>query len=152
MKLIKRSQQYESAVDKAVEYYNNKKYKQSLLKFQELAEFNFENLKVHEMLSRNYIMLNNINKAEKEYDIYVELVKKKNIFLKVKSFNDIIKKLDDPEKIKKKYDRLLKRKKLPTIEETGTAIELGFIYLSQKKYKKAEKMLLEFKDKFIQNN
>lgn len=152
MKRIKNKEQYENAVYIAVEYFNDGKYEKSLDNFLELSEYNYDNLKVHEMLAYNYIKINELAKAKKEFKLFLKMAGSKHKIKKMKSFNEVIKDLRDEKIVKKDYNKVVKKKKNITINDTQAVFEMGFIYLAKKRYKEAEKVFSQFKDRIALSN
>ncbi len=67
----------------------------------------------------------------------------------IKSFDDSILEIGDERKVKREYQKILKKKKKDiTISDTRVAIKMGMIYMSKMKYKEAEEIFKKFRKDF----
>ena len=148
MSTIDSKEQYETTVHEAAELFNNKKYEQSLVRFLQLADANYENTMVHEMLCENYLKLGNIQMAEKEYDTLIDLSKKQGRAPRMRSFHEVVNDLGDDREIEEDYQQMMDRSETASVpvEESEKAIKYGLILMSQGKFKEAEAALVRFKD------
>ncbi len=148
MKKIKDFKQYEKITYEAAQDFSKKKYNDSLKKFKLLADYNFENLKVHEMLVYNYLKLEEIEKSEEEFEVLLKLAREKNIHLQLKSFDELVDETEDIEVLEEHYEQILEKKneEVSLYEDTKTVFDLSFKYMAEGKFEEAEKIILSFKD------
>jgi outer membrane protein assembly factor BamD (BamD/ComL family) len=152
MDKIKTYAQYEKLTLEAVEDFNHKRYKQAIPKFIKLAAKNQANPLVHEILTRLYLETNDLENAEREYHIYLDLVSEANPALKAhmnRSFEDVVEDLSDVETLSDQYETLMKQDQTEDLPSTQIPIHLGIQYMAQGNYKKAEAVLEAFRERFV---
>jgi Flp pilus assembly protein TadD len=132
---------YEKVVLEALELYHQSEYSKALEKFLRLAEYNFQNMKVHEMLGYIYLKLDLIQKAEEEYEILMKLAKEKNIEFKKPTFEELVEAAGDEGEALRQFEALeASGFEDFSPEETKVVINLGLIYMAKGKYREAEKI------------
>lgn len=141
---------YREVAIEAAELYNRGDNASALEKFKILANHNPGNFKVHETLSYIYLNLEDVQNAEREYRIALDIARKENDnFVEPMTFDDLIKKVGDPREVEQEFIRLMKEEPSNQVNEyTRTAIHLGILYMSRGDYKKAEQILTAFKKKY----
>lgn len=158
---MKTFEEYKEFTLDAVESYNKKDYQNALSKFLKLAEKNYDNYKIHEILCTIYLKLENIEEAEKEYSIYFDLLKKQIPDLpQKKNFNELIKDLDDIDELEKKYTDIMEETALPEddssfsgkIQLSNDAIHFSLACMANGDYERAEKIIREFIQKYKISN
>jgi tetratricopeptide (TPR) repeat protein len=152
MHLIKNKDDYKDVTLEAVELYNKKDYKNALIKFKRLEKCNYKNPKIHEMLVYIYLILKNLPMAEKEYENYLELMKKDNPGLvHPRSFEEIVQEAGNIKDLENRYKKIISRKikKFDPIKQSEVPLNLGFLYMSQGRYQKAEEVLVKYKEAYM---
>ncbi|MCX7883096.1 MAG: hypothetical protein N2314_07740 [Brevinematales bacterium] len=147
---IRSFEEYRDITYEAVELYHKKKYKQALKKFLALAETNPTNLKVHEMLTYVYLQLGEFEKADEEYQRYLELLFAQYPDMrKPRTFEEIVQDAGDYEEAKRSYENLLSS---PTtydlFEGMAIASRLAIHQMARGEYEKAEEVLLAYQKIF----
>ncbi len=147
MAKIKNFQEYEQLAKEAMEFFYSEKYEISLKLFLSLADYNPDNLKIHEMLTYNYLKLDEVEKSKKEFDIFLKLSKEqKNISLSIPSFEDMIEDIGDQDSINNEYQLVLEKNTNELkLEDTKKVFNMGFLHMSKGNYKEAEKIFKHFK-------
>lgn len=154
MTTITTFEEYKALTMAAVEEFNQHDYRDALQKFQKMAKANYQNPKIHEVLVYIYLKLNMIQEAEAELKIYREMLGKEVpqvSLVSTRTFHDLVEDAGDQKQLEKEYKSVMESKKeVDPYEGADTASRLGIIYMSQGNYKKAEEVLLAFKDKLLQ--
>lgn len=142
-------EKYRDFAGKAADVYNAGEYKKALEMFQELSRVNYDNIKVHETLAYIQLKLNNVAMAEKEFEIVLELARKRNQLVHLpRTFDELVRQMGDVRELEQDYKRIMTAP-VPKGEllQTRTAIHLGIHYMAQGKYKQAEEILVKYKKK-----
>lgn len=141
---------YEKKVYRAVDEYNKGDFQAARKTFTELSENNYQNLKVHEMLSLVCIKLDDLETAEKEYNIYLELLQQQNPGIKrPPSFEEAIERLPEREHLEEEYDELMKTD--PAADEqfsAGIPVSLSMSLMAEGHYDEAEQVVTRYMKKF----
>lgn len=147
---IKNVQDYKKAALEAAEIYNKKDYKNALVKFQELAKVNSKNYKIHETLSFIHLNLNNVDMAEKEYQLALKIARQNNQNMhSPKTFEELVSDVGDLETAETEYNRIMNEEPhQETMASSRPAIHLGILYMAQGEYKKAEEILMRYKQRY----
>lgn len=147
--------EYREMTFEAVEDFNRKDYNKALEKFLDLAETNPNNPKVHEILVLIYLKLDMLGKAQEEFEAYHRLLGESipGLTLPVrKSFNQLATEAGDQVELERACEAIMSgSEKLDPWQSTDTVSKLGIVYMSQGEYRKAEELLLEFKQKLLDN-
>lgn len=155
-KRIENQDQYKEMTYEAVENFNKDQFQEALQKFQTMAEANPTNAKVHEVLCFIYLKLEDIEKAEEEFKICCDLMEKQHpglVLKKDKTFEQQVREAGDPKTLQKDYDKIITSKeKVDLFHDMETVAKLSVVYMASGKFKKAEKLLLEFKEKLLKDH
>ena len=152
-KEITNYEEYEKYTLSAVEDFNKKDYEKALKKFNEMADYHKDNHKIHETLAVIHLKLDNFDEAEKEYKIMLDLMKKKNIEVyEPKPFEDVVNELADLKSLEKEYKTLSKEKSEDIKDNSMLPIQISMQYIAKGDYEKAEKFLVEHKEKYFANS
>ena len=139
----------------AVEDFNNREYGKALEKFLDLAETNPENPKVHEILVLIYLKLDMLDKAQAEFETYHKLLGQSVPGLALpprKTFGQLASEAGDRVELERACDAIMSgSEKLDPWQSTDMVSKLGIVYMSQGEYRKAEELLLGFKQKLLEN-
>ncbi len=147
--------QYRAFTFDAVEQFNRSDYEGALAKFQEMAAYNPENRKIHETLSIIYLKLERLDDAQREFNTALELANRSTaVPLKLPTFETFVASLEDIEVLEKRYfqsEASETKTSAPEKAETSSRlpIHLGISYMARGDYQKAEKLLLDYKEKKI---
>lgn len=142
---------YKNFALEAINDFNNGDYETALPKFLEMERVNFENLKVHEVLSYIYLYLDRFEDAEEQIKIFRELAAKDNPFIeeKPKTFDQLVEESGNKKDVEKEYKKIMrKRKNIDPVIDFDVSARLSVIYMSEGKYDKALDVLEQFKEKF----
>lgn len=144
-------QQYETLTYQGAELYNQQDFESALDIFIKLSENNWDNPKVHEILSYIYLNLGNVEKSKEEFHIYMDLLRRENPdLIQPRSFDEIVEDAGELVKVKAEYDKIMKKK---TCKDPFAQFEiparLSVLYMSEGKYKKAEEVLVKYKERFV---
>lgn len=147
--------EYREITFEAVEDFNRKDYDQALAKFLDLAETNPENPKVHEILVLIYLKLDRLDKAQEEFEAYHRLLGESVPGLslpKRKSFDEMAQEAGDRVELERACEFIMSgSEKIDPWHSTDTVSRLGIVYMSQGEYRKAEELLLGFKQKLLES-
>lgn len=150
---IKRYYKYKKIIFDAINDYKTHNYQSALEKFNKISKIKYNNTKVHEILAYLYIKLNLINEAEEELNLIKEILNKKSSFQghELDDINNLISDKKDIIILKKEYEEILKQPKSYNFSKEFKVVKkLSDIYISVKKFKKAENVLEEYKKKFFE--
>lgn len=144
-------EQYEALTYQAAENFNRKDYENALKKFLKLAENNWENPKVHEILSTIYLNLGNTEKSREEFHIYMDLLRRDNPELPApRSFDELVADAGDISSVEAEYNRIMKKKSCKDpFSSFDVPARLAVLYMSEGKFKQAEDILTRFKARFV---
>lgn len=146
---------YKDLTLQAVDDYNRKDYQAALKKFNQMEKENYANPKIHELLAYIYLKLNDLTNAEKQYDIYREMLRAENpdIVLDEITFEELVGSAGDLKEVEKDFKKIMKKKKdLDPIKDFEVPSKLSVLYMSNGQYDKAEEVLIEFKKKYIDSS
>jgi tetratricopeptide (TPR) repeat protein len=150
-KSIKSPSDYKDVTLEAVADFNKKDFKKALDKFLEMERSNFENPKVHEILVYIYVNLRDLENAQAQYEIYIDLTKKQDpsfIIPQLKNFDELVTDAGNAEELENRYREIMEKDSdLDLHTDLDIAAKLSVIYMSRGEYKKAEDILLNFKNK-----
>ncbi|OHD54061.1 MAG: hypothetical protein A2Y33_10105 [Spirochaetes bacterium GWF1_51_8] len=150
-KKIKSQEDYKDITVEAVEQFNKKDFKAALDKFLEMEQSNPENPKVHEILVYIYLNLQDPVNAEKQYKLYINLLKKENPSFKLpatRTFDELVDEAGDLAELENRYNELMSQESIPNLyHDLDVAAKLSVLYMSKGEFKKAEEVLLCFKKK-----
>lgn len=153
MTTIATFEEYKELTMTAVEEFNQQDYEKALRKFQEMAKANYHNPKIHEVLVYIYLKLNMIQEAEAELRVYREMLGKEIpqvSMVSTRTFHDLVEDAGNQQDLEKEYKAVMETKKeIDPFDGANTASKLGIIYMSQGNYKKAEEILLAYKEKLL---
>lgn len=145
--------EYREITFEAVEDFNHKDYDQALQKFLDLSETNPNNPKVHEVLVLIYLKLDMLEKAQEEFEAYQKLLGNSIPGFSLperKTFDQLAEEAGDPVELERACETIMSgTEKLDPWQSTDTVSKLGIIYMAQGEYRKAEELLLEFKQKLL---
>ncbi len=144
-------EQYESLTYSAAGKYNKSDYETALDMFLRLAENNWENPKVHEVLANIYLKLNRIDKSREEFHIYLDLLKRDDpSIILPRSFDELVEEAGEMDATRSRYDKIMKKRSHPEpFADFDVPAKLSILYMSIGDYKKAEQVLVKYKEKFI---
>ena len=149
-KKIETFEEYEKYTISAAELFNKKDYEKALEQFLQMSEYNYDNFKVHETISVIYLKLNRVEEAQKEYNIAIELMKKKNIDISSpRPFAEIIEEFEDIETLEEKYEVIIASEEHKEKKNTRLPIQIGMQYMAQGEYEKAVEFLNAHKEKYF---
>jgi len=149
-KKIETFEEYEEYTISAAELFNKKEYEKSLEQFLQMSEYNFDNFKVHETISVIYLKLDRVEDAQKEYNIAIELMKKKNINVATpRPFAEIIDEFEDMETLEGKYKSITTDESSENKKDTRLPIQIGMRYMAEGEYDKAVEFLNTHKEKYF---
>lgn len=147
-------EKYKKIVLEAVNDYNNRNYKDALVKFKKMSEINYQNIKIHEILAYIYVKQNDIEKAEEELNLIKSILNKGSSFdnfSEIENKNDLNFDGNEFLKLEKEYDEILKQTELKNFSKDLEIITtLSNLYMSIKEYKKAEDILENYKKRFFE--
>ncbi|NPV00165.1 MAG: hypothetical protein HPY53_02170 [Brevinematales bacterium] len=150
-KKIKSQTDYKDLTIDAVSDFNKKDFQAALIKFLEMEQSNFDNPKVHEILVYIYVNLKDLQNAQKQYEIYIDLTKQQDPSFnipKLKDFNELVNDAGDADELERRYHEIMDKDSDPDFfNDLDIAAKLSVIYMSRGEYKKAEEVLLKFKNK-----
>jgi len=147
---IRKFEEYRDITYEAVELYHKKKYKQALKRFLALEEANYTNLKVHEMLVYVYLQLSEFEKADQEYQIYLDLLSQQYPEIsRPRTFKEVVQSAGNYDEAYKAYQLLLAEpQNYDMFEGMAIASRLAVHHMAQGEYNKAEEVLLEYQKIF----
>ena len=147
---IQNFDKYKSVTDEAANLYNSGDYRNALRGFQELVKVNPRNRKLHETLAYIYLKLNDLKNAEREFQIVMQLAASgEGAAMPIRSFEQIIKDIGEPAKIEAEYKKVMTTGvSANEMVRSRAPIQLGMLYMARGQYKKAEEILIGFKNKF----
>ena len=145
------AEQYEALTYSAAGKYNKSDYETALDMFLRLEDNNWENPKVHEVLSNIYLKLENIEKSREEFHIYMDLLKRDDPSISLpRTFEELVEDAGDLKNKQSQYDKIMKRKtQKEPFKDFDVPAKLSILYMSIGDYKKAEKVLVSYKEKFV---
>ncbi|OHD58625.1 MAG: hypothetical protein A2014_04150 [Spirochaetes bacterium GWF1_49_6] len=150
-KKIKSQTDYKDLTIDAVSDFNKKDFQAALTKFLEMEQSNFDNPKVHEILVYIYVNLKDLENAQKQYEIYIDLTKQQDPSFnvpKLKNFSELVTDAGDAEELERRYREIMEKDSDPDFyADLDIAAKLSVIYMSRGEYKRAEEVLLKFKNK-----
>lgn len=144
---IKTKEEYRKFTLIASESYNNRQYDRALEQFKVLERHNPKNPKIHETLSYIYLKLNQVDLAEKEFHIALQLRKQADPSFEIPpTFDEMVTKLDSFEATKEKYLKLIRSEpSKETLMQTKTTVSLGMHLMAKGYFQKAQDILVDYK-------
>ncbi len=146
--------EYKQLTLEAVRLYHKKDFEGALLKLLYLEEHNPENSKVHEMLTDLYLKKGNVEKAEREYKLYLSLIIAENPELKPlkRTFEDLVRDAGDFEEVMQSYKQIMgEERNLDPFKDGAVVSALSVHYMAQGKYDQAERILIDFQKRYDEN-
>lgn len=138
---------YEERVYQAVELFNEQKFEKAREKFDELAEINPENIKVHEVLCQIHTHEENFSKAEQEYEIVCSLMRKKGIEIPPKkTFEEVVENLESKDVLEERYKSAMEKTGKEALNEASNAVQLAIHCMKEGRYSEAEKLVASYKE------
>lgn len=113
----------------------------------------FDNIEVHELLADVFLHLNQLTLAKEQCQICAELLSKSNpsdIFT-LKTFEDILADAGNFDELTEEFEQIKTEEVTDDNFHHGTnvALKLATHHLSQERYKEAEALLIDFREKYI---
>ncbi|SFB74471.1 hypothetical protein SAMN02745150_00550 [Brevinema andersonii] len=114
----------------------------------------FENFRVHELLADVYLLLGNLDLAKEQCIICANLMKidKNDNLFSLKNFDELLSQAGNKKDAEKKFNEMMQKKlsQDDLFESTKTAFDLAAHYMAVHEYKKAETLLIAFRDRYIE--
>lgn len=146
-KRIANLDEYQEITLSAVDEFNRSDYEGALTKFLDMAAYNQGNWKIHETLSIIYLKMGRIDEAEREFQTALELAnQQKKVSLKLPTFDSIVANMEKIEILEQRYYSQENGAE-EAISGSALPIQLGISYMAKGEYQKAEKLLLDHKNK-----
>ena len=144
---------YREITFEAVEDYNRQDYDLALAKFLDLAETNPGNPKVHEILVLIYLKLDMLEQAQEAFERYHALLAESVPHLKLparRTFQDLCREAGDQKELERECAGIMQENgAFDMFRGTDTVSRLGIVYMAQGDYRKAEELLLSYKEKVL---
>lgn len=146
MAKIKTVHEYRDTTMEAVDSYNNQNYEAALEQLIAMEEANPKNPKIHELLVYTYLKLSELAKAEKEYQLYYQLIHSENPNVRpLPNFDEIVERAGDLESAEAEYDKLMQEGPVSDpVVSSRVPFQLAVLHMSRGDYGKAEEVLVNF--------
>jgi len=153
MKQITSKEEYRQITLAAANDYNKKDYQKALKKFLKMADVNYDNDKLHELLAYIYLNLDQLDKAEEEFAIFRSLIRENNPGItpeELPTFEDLLARTSDTNLLEIETEQIMESKILNDPDKAISIIsDLATRYMAEGKPDKAEDILTHFKEKFF---